>query len=80
MRGLGLEREVMDSAVYDRAVGRFRDGRIVLPTFGELADPSTMPSWVRQGLADVEPDDPHPLNLFRVHWFNGADRRSLALC
>ena len=63
--------------LYDRAVGRFRDGRIVLPTFGELADPSTMPSWVREGLADVEPDDPHPLNLFRVHWFNGADRRSL---
>ena len=24
--------------------------------------------------AGVDPDDAHPLNLFRVHWFNGADR------
>ncbi|HEX9123236.1 MAG TPA: pyridoxal-phosphate dependent enzyme, partial [Actinomycetota bacterium] len=24
----------------------------------------------------VDPDASHPLNLFRVHWFDGADRRS----
>ncbi len=23
----------------------------------------------------VDPDAPHPLNLFRVHWYNGPDRR-----
>ena len=29
---------------------------------------------MREALAGVGPDDPHPLNLFRVHWHNGADR------
>ena len=28
-------------------------------------------------VAGVGPDEPHPLNLFRVHWYNGADRRTL---
>ena len=25
----------------------------------------------------VDPDEAHPLNLFRVHWFNAADRKTL---
>jgi cysteine synthase A len=45
---------------------------IVLPTFGELAEPARMPSHVAEALASVNPDAAHPLNLFRVHWFNRA--------
>ena len=75
MRRLGLERSVVDRDVYDRTVQRFREADIVLPTFTQLADPSTVPPKVLDALASVGPDDAHPLNLFRVHWFNAADRR-----
>ncbi len=55
---------------YDNAVKRFRDNNIVLPTFAQLADPSTIPDDIRASLAGVEKDAPDPRNLFRVHWFN----------
>ena len=74
----GLERDVVDAAVYDGAVQRFRDARIRMPTFAQLSEPTTIPDGVQARLASVEPDAPDPLNLFRVHWFNDADRRSRA--
>src|SRR5262249_2139151 len=59
-------------------VGRFRDAKILLPTFSQLADPTTIPEVVRAGLAGGGPGDAHPLNLFRGHWFNGPGRTSPA--
>ncbi len=55
---------------YDNAVRRFRDENIVLPTFAQLRDPSTIPSSIREQLATVDKDAPDSRNLFRVHWFN----------
>ena len=75
MRRLGLERELVDADVYERTVGRFRQAGIAMPTFAQLADPSTIPADVAERLASVDPDAPHPLNLFRSHWLNAADRR-----
>jgi cysteine synthase len=77
MARLGLERTVVDRDVYERTVGRFREAGVVLPTLGQLKDPSTIPAALRGRLAEVDPDAPHPLNLFRVHWFNDASRRGL---
>jgi cysteine synthase len=77
MARLGLERTVVDGAVYERSVGRFREAGVVLPTLGQLKDPSTIPAGVKSRLAEVDPDSSHPLNLFRVHWFNDADRTGL---
>jgi cysteine synthase len=76
MARLGLEQHVVDRAVYDRTVKRFRDAHLVLPTFAELAEPSRIPAAVTSALAGVDPDAPHPLNLFRVHWYNDASRRA----
>jgi cysteine synthase len=78
MARLGLEQHLVDKAIYERTVKRFREAGIVLPTFAQLADPSTIPPSVERALAAVEPDQPHPLNLFRVHWWNAADRRARA--
>lgn len=72
-----LSTEIVDPAVRERAVARFRDAGIVLPTFAQLADPTTIPAPVRDALRDVDPDAPHPLNLFRVHWYNAEDRRGM---
>ena len=78
MRPLGLERELVDATVYDNTVARFREAGIGLPTFAQLADPSRIPVKVRAALAGVGPDDAHPLNLFRVNWYNDASRRGRA--
>ncbi|HUK45172.1 MAG TPA: hypothetical protein VLV28_07750 [Gaiellaceae bacterium] len=74
---LGLEHEVVDEVTLARTVARFREAGVVLPTFAQLADPNLIPGWILEELAGIGPDEAHPLNLFRVHWFNGADRRSL---
>ncbi len=74
MRGLGLERDLVDRDTYRRTVERFGRAGTVLPTFGELADPSKIPDRVHRALAGVQPDEPHPLNLFRVHWYNDSAR------
>ncbi|MCX4244763.1 pyridoxal-5'-phosphate-dependent protein subunit beta [Paraliomyxa miuraensis] len=72
-----LSTEIVDATVRRRAVQRFGEAGIVLPTFAQLADPTTIPASIQAALAHVDPDAPHPLNLFRVHWYNSADRRGL---
>ena len=44
MPALGLEDHIVDQRVFDRAVGRFREAGIVLPTFAELAEPRPHPA------------------------------------
>ncbi len=78
MAKLGLEKEIVDQGVYERTVARFREAKIVLPTFSELADPTTIAPAVRAELAGIDPDSAHPLNLFRVHWWNDDARRGIA--
>ncbi len=77
MATLGLETDVVDGAVYAGSVDQFRKAGVRLPTFGELADPATIPTDIRERLAAIDPDSADPLNLFRVHWYNGADRRTV---
>jgi len=67
---LGLERDIVDEAVLARAVDRFRDENILLPTFAQLADPATIPESVLAHLATIDPAVGDPANLFRVHWHN----------
>ena len=78
MAQLGLARDVVDSAVRARAVAHLRERKVVLPTFAQLEDPSTIPAGIRARLADVDPDAADPLNLFRIHWYNAADRRGIS--
>ncbi|MBI1851308.1 MAG: pyridoxal-phosphate dependent enzyme [Planctomycetes bacterium] len=72
MPGIGLETHVVDRAAYDQSVRRFRELKIVLPTFAQLMDPSRIPARAIDALAAVDPDAPHAANLFRVHWHNAA--------
>ena len=76
MRRLGLEGELVDEAVYQRTLHRLREVGAALPTFAQLADPTTIPAVVRKQLDRVDPDTPDPLNLYRAHWFNATDRRT----
>jgi cysteine synthase len=63
----GLADRVVDAAALANSVQRFREQGIILPTFAELADPSTSdPSRV----GDADKNGPDPRNLWRVHWYN----------
>jgi cysteine synthase len=75
MARLGLEKDIKDRSIYDRSVGRMRELGIVLPTFSQLADPARIPQKIKAKLHDVDADAPHPLNLFRVNWYNDTARR-----
>lgn len=77
LRELGLASDVVDPRAYEHALTRFRENRILMPTFAEVADPLADGDGLRARLAGVDPDAADPRNLFRVHWHNGADRRSL---
>jgi len=70
-----LPLSIIDPEARRRTVARFRKDGITLPTFSQLAQPATIPASITERLAGIDPDAPHPLNLFRVHWYNAADRR-----
>lgn len=74
---LGLASQVLNQSNLDDAVEIFKERRILLPTFAQLSAPHTIPQEVQAALGSVGPDDKHPLNLFRIHWYNGLDRKSL---
>jgi len=76
MPELGLEKHVVDSKAYENSVRRYRDAAIVLPTFAQLEEPTRIPEKILTALKTVDPDAPHPLNLFRVHWYNDAGRKN----
>ena len=69
-------RERVDEAAYQRAVDHLRGAEVRLPKISELAQPSTIPTAHTEALAGIDPDRPDAGNLYRVHWFNGADRQS----
>lgn len=75
---LGLEREIINNAVYQRNLQHLREGGVRLPKISELADPVSHMGDKVDSLTDVDPDAPDINNLFRVHWYNGADRKELA--
>ncbi len=73
---LGLARDVVDPEAYRHAVERFRERRIVLPTFAQLADPSSFDPAVHAG---VGTDAADARNLWRVHWYNDLSGNRVAV-
>ena len=65
------------STALANAVSRLKETNVELPQLAQLADPSRIPSEITRALAEVDPDAPHPLNLWRVHWYNDASRRGI---
>ncbi|MEO6125360.1 MAG: pyridoxal-5'-phosphate-dependent protein subunit beta [Ilumatobacteraceae bacterium] len=66
----GLTDTVVDADALANSVARFREQGITLPTFAQLADPSTIDPALTDG---VGKDDPDARNLWRVHWYNDLD-------
>jgi cysteine synthase len=73
-----VEPEIVDHQRRRAAVKCLRAAGVTLPTWSELADPALIPGTATSSLKSVGPDEPSEKNLWRVHWFNNADRRSRA--
>ena len=64
----GLAERIVDEAALANSVRRFREQGITLPTFAQLAGPSSFDHHVLVG--DADPQGPDARNLWRVHWYN----------
>ncbi|MCT9000559.1 pyridoxal-phosphate dependent enzyme [Chelativorans intermedius] len=69
---------VVDQAVYDNVVVQLKEKGVRLPRIAELADPSTIAPAIVSDLQNVDPDAADVRNLFRVHWYNDAERKGFA--
>src|SRR5215472_4205141 len=74
----GVVARVVDTVARDRAASWLARAGARLPTITQLAQPGAIPEPRRQALRAVGPDQPHPANLFRVHWHNDRLRTGFA--
>ena len=50
MTQLGLETEILNQELVNATVARLRQAKVVLPTFSQLQDPSTIPHSITEML------------------------------
>ena len=54
----------------ERTLQRVREKKIIIPTFAQQEDPSLIPADIQERLKEIGLWDLHPLNLFRITWYN----------
>jgi cysteine synthase len=74
---LVIRPEIIDHKIRRAAIDRLRRVQGRLPRWSELAEPEEIDPENVSALPNIDPDAPDPANLWRVHWFNGPDRKSL---
>ncbi len=60
----------MNQKILENNIAFCRDKQIILPTYGMMKDPETMPQSIKDTLKSVGLWDLHPANLFRITWKN----------
>jgi cysteine synthase A len=70
-----IEPTIVDQQRWRKSAAQARKLGIVLPTFSQLAHPDLPSSRTWTDIASVGPDEPNAANLWRIHWYNNADRR-----
>ncbi len=53
-----------------KTIDRCKKKKIILPTFNQLKHPLTIPKDIQDKLENIDLQDTHPLNLFRINWCN----------
>src|SRR6185312_1310627 len=71
---LSIDPVIQDRGRRAAAIKRLREVGGRLPTWTQLAAPQ---KGMSADLNGVGADDADPHNLWRVHWFNGPDRKSM---
>ena len=62
--------KVQNEQVLQKAVDRYKEKGIILPTFEQMENPSLVPEKIQSKLKDIGLWDLNPLNLFRINWKN----------
>ena len=65
-----ISNNIVDQAVLQKAIDRYREKGVILPTFAQMQNPELVPGWIKDKLKDIGLWDLHPLNLFRITWKN----------
>ncbi len=60
----------INEQVLEKTIRRCRERNIVIPTFAQQKDPTTIPQSIKDRLANVGLWDVDPANLFRITWKN----------
>ncbi len=62
--------KVVNPDVRKKAINRFREKGIVLPTFAQMRNPDLIPDKIKNKLKTIGLWELNPLNLFRINWHN----------
>ncbi len=62
--------EIVNRQNLKNTIKRCREKKVILPTFAELKNPESIPPGILQDLKQVDMQEVHPLNLFRINWRN----------
>lgn len=60
----------VNSKVRAKNIARCKEKGIILPTFKQMIDPSTVPAPIKKKLKETGLWDVDPVNLFRITWHN----------
>jgi cysteine synthase len=61
---------ITDQQALENAVRRFREKKILLPTFEQHKHPETIPQKIKERLKGIGLWEINPMNLFRITWKN----------
>ncbi|MDP2423220.1 MAG: pyridoxal-phosphate dependent enzyme [Bacteroidales bacterium] len=56
--------------ILENTIQRFRERKIILPTFAQMRNPGLIPDRIKQQLKSIGLWDLNPFNLFRITWKN----------
>ena len=62
--------EIENEQFLSKTIERCREKNIILPKFSELKHPHSIPKNIQEKLKEINLQDLHPLNLFRINWSN----------
>jgi hypothetical protein len=65
-----ISNEIVSQDVLKKAVDRFREKGVILPTFAQMQNPDLIPDKIKNKLKNIGLWELHPLNLFRINWHN----------
>jgi cysteine synthase A len=67
--------KVVNPSARKKAVERFREKNIILPTFAQMRDPGLIPDKIKSKLKNIGLWELNPLNLFRINWHNESKEK-----
>ena len=64
--------EIENEDYLSKTIKRCKQQKIILPTFKQLKNPETIPDQIKSKLKNIDMQELHPLNLFRINWRNDS--------